>query len=154
MMAERPQDMTREFHTLFGLFASERPTVPPTHVRRGRARLIGEEAAELVAELLAGLPYQELSAAYNEIVLLFRDRARPPAGQFSLARMAKESGDLQVAVAGGAVEGGFDLDEATAAVHAANMTKADPDGPTWDEHGKVLKGAGYRPADLSGVVGR
>jgi predicted HAD superfamily Cof-like phosphohydrolase len=48
---------------------------------------------------------------------------------------------------------GFDLDPVVREVHLSNMTKVGPDGcVALREDGKVLKGPGYRPPDIAGVL--
>jgi predicted HAD superfamily Cof-like phosphohydrolase len=65
-----------------------------------------------------------------------------------LAAIGKEAADVIYAAAGTAVAAGLPIDLILSAVHAANMTK-DP-GPDR----KAVKGAGYRPADISEVLTR
>ena len=48
---------------------------------------------------------------------------------------------------------GWFLDEALDRVHKSNMSKLGADGkPIYREDGKVLKGPGYKPPDLSDLV--
>lgn len=50
---------------------------------------------------------------------------------------------------------GVDVDATFRRVHASNMSKLGPDGkPFKDEAGKVRKGPGYRPPDLTDIVER
>lgn len=58
--------------------------------------------------------------------------------------------DLLYVIIGAALEYGFDLSGAFAAVHAANMSKLGPDGkPILRDDGKVLKPEGWKAADLT-----
>ena len=48
---------------------------------------------------------------------------------------------------------GWFLDEALNRVHVSNMSKLGEDGkPIYREDGKVLKGPGYKPPDLSDLI--
>ena len=61
--------------------------------------------------------------------------------------------DLVYVIVGAALEYGMDFAGAFRAVHAANMAKLGPTGePIMREDGKVLKPAGWRPADLTPYI--
>jgi hypothetical protein len=63
-----------------------------------------------------------------------------------VAAILKEAADVIYAAAGTAVAAGGPIDQALAAVHASNMTKEPGPG------GKAVKGPGYQPADIAGVL--
>jgi Phosphoribosyl-ATP pyrophosphohydrolase len=84
-------DAVREFHRAFGFHISDVPAVPPEDIRVERARLIAEEAAEAICEILSGHP-----GAYDVFLTLceiFRDRARPHDRRPLPAKVAGELGD-------------------------------------------------------------
>ena len=62
----------------------------------------------------------------------------------------KEIADLVYVCYQYAENQGWNLDEALNRVHLSNMSKLGEDGkPIYREDGKVLKGPGYKPPDLS-----
>lgn len=114
-----PQHLVREFHEAFGLSLD---VEPDTELRRLRRNLIEEETQELAEALTLG----------------------------DVMEIAKELADLVYVAYGTAVSLGIDLDLVIEQVHASNMSKLGADGkPVLREDGKVLKGPGYRPPDLS-----
>lgn len=156
IMARPPEALVREFHQAFGFHIAGVPTQAPWQIRKERARLLAEEAAEAVAELLAteneGLWPDQLDA-YDALVDIFTDRARPPQRRVMLDRIARELGDLAYVTAGGAVNNGVPLSAVVAEIHRANMAKLGPDGkPIINEHGKAMKPAGWQPPDIAAVL--
>jgi predicted HAD superfamily Cof-like phosphohydrolase len=70
-----------------------------------------------------------------------------------MARLLKELADLRYVVEGTAVAFALDIDGAFKETHRSNMSKLDENGqPIYDAGGKVLKGPGYTPADMSKFV--
>ena len=66
------------------------------------------------------------------------------------AEALKELADLVYVCYQYAENQGWFLDEALDRVHKSNMSKLGADGkPIYREDGKVLKGPGYKPPDLS-----
>lgn len=66
-----------------------------------------------------------------------------------LVGIADGLADVAYIVFGTALTYGIPLDDVLAEVHRSNMTKArNPDG------GKFIKGPGFSPADVAGVLGR
>lgn len=119
-------DMVLEFHKAFGLHTSTQLAWPDWDTQKLRRRLIVEECNE-VLEALDG----------DDIV-----------------EVASELADLVYVVAGTALAYGIPLDEVFAEVHRANMSKLGEDGkPVYREDGKVLKGKGFKPADVAKVLG-
>lgn len=120
------------------------PTVPPDAEVRLRARLITEEAFELLEALF---PDSEIALRYlrDEVFdVLAND---PPAPR--LPSLADACADLDYVVEGTRASFGIDGAPIAAAVHAANMTKAT--GPV-DAHGKRGKPPGFQPPDVAGEL--
>lgn len=150
-MTRLPEDMVREFHERFGFHVETTPSIPPEKIRAERARLIGSEAGEVIAELLAGNP--DSLWIQRDIVDDFTERSYPPDRGPMLDRIAAEHGDLAYVNSGGAVNAGIPLTAVVAEVHAANMAKLGPDGkPIVNEHGKALKPEGWQPPDITAVL--
>lgn len=158
----------REFHARFGLAANKQPTARvPERERRLRARLLIEEAVELICALEAvSVP----DGLVEQIIDLLP--ATEGVTDVDLHNVAMEIADVTYVNAGTAVLYGIDHDEALAAVHAANLTKlpgcfacVDDDprvcagcggsgygAPLRRADGKVLKSDRYQPADLTGAL--
>lgn len=118
--------LVREFHEKFGAPVAKTPRFLDEERLDLRKRLIEEE-------------YKEFLEAVDE---------------GDLANAFKELADLLYVVSGTAVEMGGDIDAVVAEVHHSNLTKLGPDGkPIYREDGKVLKGEGYEPPDIEGVLG-
>lgn len=140
----------REFHEAFGFHIADQPAVPPDNIRAERARLIAEEAAEAICEILSGHP-----AAYDlflDLCGIFEDRARPHDWPADPAKVVRELADVEYVIAGAAVNWGVPLAAVFTEIHAANMRKLGPDGPIWNEHGKAVKPDGWYPADIDGLM--
>jgi predicted HAD superfamily Cof-like phosphohydrolase len=123
---ESPWRLVREFHDAFRLARADQPTMVPAELAETRQRLLEEEVAELAEAQRAG----------------------------KLSDIARELADVVYVAYGTAVSYGIDLDAVLAEVHRANMTKLRPDGQAPVREGKVHKGAGFRPPDVSGVLNR
>lgn len=85
--------------------------------------------------------YDQMHEEWNEFVAeLFRAKPDP-------VKVAHELADLVYTCYGMAVEYGIDLDAVIREIHRANMTKTPhPEG------GKAVKGEGFKPADVAGVL--
>jgi predicted HAD superfamily Cof-like phosphohydrolase len=118
------QTLVREFHNAFDLARPDRPSLPTTELAELRSRLLLEEVQEAAEALRGG----------------------------DLAQIAHELADVAYVTYGAAVSIGIDLDEVLAVVHRANMSKLGPDGRPVIVDGKVLKGPGYQPPDVAGVL--
>jgi len=151
-----PADMqaaVRGFHLRFGFHVADVPLTPPGNIRVERARIFASEAAELVAELLAGL--DDGPRIWETLVAEFETRSRPdPTAAPDLVRVAHETGDVVCAATGVAVNYGFPLAEVFSAVHAANLTRVDEQGRPLVRGGKAVKGPRYEPPDIAGVLAR
>lgn len=118
-------EMVRDFERAFGGGSPDAPTARDRDVRDLRIRLVKEEFLELVDALYGG----------------------------DLCEIAKEAADLLYVVHGTALAYGLDLDAAVREVHRSNMSKLGPGGEVIRrDDGKVIKGPGYRPADMESVV--
>ena len=129
--------IVREFHHAFNLPAPTAiPLEPDVSLIRLRARLIREEYEEVMDEL-----------AYLAVL---RD---PLEIHATFQRLLKELADLRYVVEGCAVSFALPIEEAYREVHRSNMSKLGPAGrPIYDDGGKVLKGPGYDPADMTKLV--
>ena len=100
-----------------------------------------------------GMPEQDILSIrrtlireeYEEVMAAF-DRLQDEAG---LAELAHELADLLYVVYGTYATLGIDADAVYAEVHDANMRKLG--GPRRAD-GKLLKPAGWQPADVAGVI--
>lgn len=114
--------LVEEFHRAFGVAIAQPVSA---HLLALRARLIREEGNEAINAIEGG----------------------------SLWDMAQELADLVYVAYGTAVSLGIDLDIAITEVHRANMSKLGAEGrPLLRHDGKVMKGPGYRPPDMSAAV--
>lgn len=123
-MTDRPVDLVREFHRVYGVTNRESPQaqIPEAHLRR---MLILEECKEFI------------EASYED----------------DIEHIAKELADIIYVVYGAALCYGINLDEVVAEVHRSNMSKLGLDGrPIYREDMKVLKGPNYREPKLKEIL--
>ena len=120
-----------EFHSLMGLPQGINPTVADLKLRR---KLFEDEAKEYLDEFdIAIREAEETGQVSSE----------------TMKRLTSENVDVRYILAGDAVAFGLPTDVAFNRIHAANMRKVGPDGkPIRNEWGKVVKPAGWRPANL------
>ena len=125
-----PFQQVQDFHRRFGLASRDAPTTGPglgaaeeqVSLRR---RLVEEEVGELADAVAA----QDLVAVADALA--------------DIVYVALGTADLL----------GIPFDEVFAEVHRANMSKLGADGrPVLRADGKVLKGPGYNPPDVAGVL--
>jgi predicted HAD superfamily Cof-like phosphohydrolase len=130
------EQLVAEFHHAMGQ-GENLPLTP--EVLRLRLRLLEEE-------------FDEVSADIAALCHTLDKGRRPKPAQ--VAALLKEMADLQYVLSGLAVTFGLPLQEAFERVHRSNLSKLDPatGRPIFREDGKVLKGADYRPADVSDLV--
>ncbi|MER5946513.1 MazG nucleotide pyrophosphohydrolase domain-containing protein [Streptomyces sp. NPDC001904] len=115
----------------------------------GQADAACAELAELRRELLTE-EAREAAEALTDFAESLRTGA-DPAGAYR--ELAKELADVLYVTYGAADALGIDLPAVFAEVHRSNMSKVDADGQVLRRaDGKVLKGPGYRPPDLDGIV--
>ncbi|WP_032916691.1 MazG nucleotide pyrophosphohydrolase domain-containing protein [Streptomyces rimosus] len=139
-MTYEPMAMVREFHDAFGV---DRETDVPSSQRPAlvelRQRLIKEECREAAVELTR----------------LSRRIQWPRSGRSARIALAKELADILYVVYGTADVLSIPLEEVFEEVHRSNMSKLGLDGhPVRRHDGKVLKGPGYREADVEAIVFR
>ncbi|MYT74680.1 MULTISPECIES: MazG nucleotide pyrophosphohydrolase domain-containing protein [unclassified Streptomyces] len=115
----------------------------------GKADAERPELAELRRELLTE-EAREAAEALTDLAEALRAGA-DPAGPYRA--LAKELADVLYVTYGAADALGIDLPAVFAEVHRSNMSKRDADGQVLRRaDGKVLKGPGYRPPNLDGIV--
>nr|WP_256463957.1 nucleoside triphosphate pyrophosphohydrolase family protein [Georgenia sp. TF02-10] len=138
----------RQFHATYGLpVVADPPSVDRDRVHM-RMALVAEELAELVEAVYGPTAGAEMSAAFTRAVAA-DDRTR------DTVEAADALGDLVYVIYGMALECGIPLDEVLAEIQASNLSKLGADGrPIYREDGKVLKGPGFFPPDIAGVLAR
>lgn len=142
------QDQVREFHQRCGFHIGQFGAVPPLEVRRSRARLVWEEACELITELLADDP-DYVRETYPAPVGYPDQEPRT----VDPVKVAHEAADVHYVTSGASVNFGYDEDAVFGAVHRANMRKAYlADRPVGDEHGKARKPPEWAPPDITGAM--
>ncbi|MBZ4371498.1 hypothetical protein [Corallococcus sp. AS-1-6] len=141
-----------EFHESMGLPVRHVPDVGTLEERVLGGGLILEESLEFLGA--SGLRVRVGSAVLRMADLVVE--VDPDSPGPDLAAMLHELGDCQVVVAGRAVQFGLPLLAAVSEeIHPANMRKLGPDGrPVRRADGKVIKPAGWVPADVSRVLRR
>lgn len=142
-----PEALVRRFHHVYGLpIHQENPSLERDSLHM-RMSLIGEEFAELVGSVYGSQARNTLESAYQQAV-------SEDDGTRDLVETADALADLVYVVYGMALETGIDLAAVLAEVQRSNMSKLGPDGkPIYREDGKVLKGPGYFPPNVAGVLG-
>ena len=142
-----PEALVRRFHHVYGLpVRTDGPGLERESLTM-RMSLIAEEFAELV-----GAVYGE--AARGEVEAAYERAAAADDGRRDTVEAADALADLVYVVYGMALETGIDLAAVLAEVQRSNMSKLGADGkPIYREDGKVLKGPGYFPPDIVGVLG-
>ncbi|MFC6616710.1 hypothetical protein [Deinococcus radiophilus] len=136
-----PTAALKEFQEAVGEAPPEHPTLPSPELLAFRAGLLREEWQEVEEEL--------------EVLAQRLDGASEGASETdpatALAPLAHELTDLLYVAYGTLTQLGVDAEATFAAVHAANMQKMG--GPV-REDGKLLKPAGWQPADIRAVLER
>ena len=119
-------DQLEEFHALYGAYRQESPAFPPQQISDLRLDLIREEVTELEEAVAGG----------------------------DLIGVADALGDLLYVTAGAMLAFGVDGRRVLAEIHRSNLSKLGDDGkPILGPTGKVLKGPGFSPPDIAGVLG-
>ena len=147
-----PQAAVTMWHRRWGFAVAEwGPELPLPDIRADRARIFASEAAELIAELLHGLP--DGIRLWELVVTEFERRSRPdPHTDPDLPRTAHEAGDVLYALVGLFVNYGFPMQQVFAAIHRANTTRVDVTGEPLVRDGKAVKGPRYKPPDMAAVL--
>lgn len=132
-MDHEPMRRVAEFLEAFdGEASTQRP-----EVAEHRRTLLAEEAGEAVEAL-------------TDLAKALRDGDDPAT---AYREVAKELADVLYVTYGAANALGIDLPAVFVEVHRSNMSKVDADGQVLRRaDGKVLKGPGYRPPVLDGLV--
>lgn len=117
-------EKVRDFHEAFGQHIGTKPEFPGSNERALRVKLMNEEHRE-----------------YNEAE-----------GNDDFVNLASELADIIYIACGTAVSYGIDLDKVFNAIHEANMNKLVDGKVLKNEHGKVIKPEGWKPADIKKIL--
>ena len=140
-MKNRFIEALKEFHEKFGHPTGTGTNDPTEFLKRLelRMKLIEEEANEFYTAAAACAVSAQYGLKENQRV--------------SMVEMIDGIADLLVVVVGTAVTFGIPLATAFERVHLSNMSKLGADGqPIYREDGKILKGPGFFPPALAGLV--
>jgi predicted HAD superfamily Cof-like phosphohydrolase len=144
----------RQFHRAMGQGVRDVPSVPDEKVVRLRARLVTEETLEMLRAMFdvsgawadsdSAMMYvmQRIQADLKTII----DEAKI---DVCMPELADSFADVDYVVAGSRLAFGIDGAPIAAAVHRANLAKAD--GPV-REDGKRGKPPGWQPPDIEGEL--
>ncbi|MCP4428351.1 MAG: hypothetical protein GY803_28010 [Chloroflexi bacterium] len=122
-------DRIREFHEAMGANQPTRPVLPDKETLILRQTLIDEE-------------YEEVTAVYRQLI---------NGQENDIAQLVHELTDLLYVAYGAILACGVNPDPIFAEVHRANMQKMN--GPRRAD-GKILKPAGWQPADVRAAIER
>jgi predicted HAD superfamily Cof-like phosphohydrolase len=148
---KKEQNDVREFCRKAGQPTPDTPTKPTIEDRKLRARLILEEALELINDGLGLEVLVHTDSGYAEI-LTEDDIDFQYVKQPDLVQLADGAADLwYVGVAGVSVLCGFDICPVVAEVTRSNMSKF-TSGYSIRDDGKLLKGKDYSPASLEDKI--
>jgi len=139
-MTTKLSKQVREFHEKFGITVRKTPTVPSAEEMRLRAKLIMEEAIEVLEAMGAG--EKHLEALRSEVKWTIRTIY---GDNIDLVKVADGFADLDYVVEGARSVFGIDGEPIANIVHAANMRKV---GGKRAPDGKVLKPEGWMPPDV------
>ncbi|MGC5616985.1 GNAT family N-acetyltransferase [Georgenia sp. Z1491] len=143
-----PEALVRQFHATYELpvvTTGPEADVERVHMRTG---LVVEEAAELVGAVYGRRAEEILVEAFARAV-------EADDGARDTVEVADALGDLVYVAYGMALECGIPLPAVLREIQASNLSKLGEDGrPIYREDGKVLKGPGYFPPDVDGVLRR
>ncbi|WP_127129264.1 bifunctional GNAT family N-acetyltransferase/nucleoside triphosphate pyrophosphohydrolase family protein [Georgenia sp. SYP-B2076] len=146
--ARDPEALVRQFHQTYHLpVVADAPSVDRDRVHM-RMALVAEELAELVEAVYGEAAGAEMAAAFTRAVAA-------DDGTRDTVEAADALGDLTYVIYGMALECGIPLEDVLAEIQASNLSKLGADGrPIYREDGKVLKGPGFFPPDVVGVLAR
>ena len=145
--SDRPEELVREFHRVYRLpIADDFPSVDRDRVHM-RMALIAEEFGELVGAVYGADARKIVDDAFGRAVAT-DDGSRDVVGA------ADALGDLTYVIYGMALESGISMSKVLQEIQASNLSKLGDDGqPIYREDGKVLKGSGYFPPNISRALG-
>ncbi|OKL50048.1 GNAT family N-acetyltransferase [Boudabousia marimammalium] len=144
--ANRPDDLVRQFHQVYGLPVVDAPdaSTDRIHMRMG---LILEETAELVGAAYGQEARELIESAWVKAL-------ESDDGTRDIVEIADALADIVYVVYGAALELGIDLPAVLSQVQASNMSKLMPDGSVkYREDGKVLKGPDFFGPEIAKVLG-
>ena len=138
-----PEALVRQFHEVYGLpVVTSGPQVDNERMHM-RLSLILEETSELVRALYGESAYQRLQGAIQSL-------REVDEGARDTIEVADALADLVYVTYGMALEAGISLPAVLGEVQASNLSKLGADGkPIYREDGKVMKGPGFFPPDVS-----
>jgi predicted HAD superfamily Cof-like phosphohydrolase len=144
-MSNENLEKVKLFHVATGSPVLPRPGIPPYDRIRLRAKLVIEEALEVVGALLGHDESQTRAlVALNCQAIDMELDPRP-----DLKKVAKELADLEYVTLGTALEMGLPSQEIFDATHENNLTEVS--GPRRAD-GKIGKPDGYLPVDLGPIL--
>jgi len=148
MDGREPEALVREFHATYALpVEAGAPSVDRDRVHM-RMALIAEEFAELMTAV-----YGERAGRLAEEA--FAAGVAADDGPRDVVGAADALGDLVYVLYGMALECGIPLPAVLAEIQRSNLSKLGADGlPVLRGDGKILKGPGYVPPDVAGVLAR
>lgn len=153
MKRSEHQQRVDRFMALAGQELPDRPKIPLTQVRALRARLIFEEAIELIEELGFDVVFEpDSSVVISEEAkkigvgsrAIFIDRKEP----IKLSKVAKEGADLSVVLTGTFSAFGLSDEIIIEAVDQNNLDKFGP-GHSFRADGKLIKPPGFKGPDFN-----
>lgn len=147
------QEMVREFHVAVNHPVSDTPIEIEDKRRLLRAKLVMEEAAEVIGAIL-GMTEEETKERLkqwwgpdveDEFEKYVQEMKRPS----DMVRVAWNTADLHIIASGTAVEYGYTEEPIIAEIHAANMRKV---GGGYREDGKVKRPGGWEPPEIERLL--
>lgn len=139
-MGDHPQRLTGHFHGVVGLPVNTVPMIPPVSVRLRRGMLLLEEVLETFEAMGLELVVDgvRMSQGHESLTLEHVEGSR-----YDVVETADGLSDINVIVAGTAVEFGIPLHVTDYEVYSSNLTKVLPDGTT------IINGVteGYREGE-------
>ncbi len=149
----RHQRRVEEMMKLAGQPIPKQPTFPPANIRLARAKLVLEEALELVdalgVDIKASLPDPTNNSINLQIPVQFRDLVFSirPNHSVQLSEIAKEAADCSVVTIGTLSAFGISDSSILKAVDYNNLDKFGPGGYL-DQNGKWIKPPNHRKPDI------
>ena len=153
------QSRVRDFMLKGGQAAPNSPTIPKLEIRSLRARLVIEEALELIEAMNIAIHVKiEVNDALDRTRLRFNMLDFRVLDPFPfdfadkvLSNVAKEAADLSVVTTGTLLAYGIKDTELLEIVDNSNIAKF---GPGWyrDEYGKIIKPTDWKKPDIASIL--
>ncbi|MGO1592303.1 GNAT family N-acetyltransferase [Ancrocorticia sp.] len=142
-----PEALVRQFHETYGLpVVSDTPNADRERVHM-RMALVAEEFSELVGAIYGPDARGLIEEAFTKAVA-------SDSHTRDTVETADALADLVYVLYGMALELGIPMRDVLAEVQASNLSKLGADGkPIFREDGKVLKGPGFFPPNIPGILG-